>query len=285
MSAAIAWTDLLADATTTLSVPAAYSGSSFTETVAGSLQNVRERTKALTAKLTLSKGGSAPGGEIRFTGFSAQPMLARLLAMLSANSVVQAMTVTVLLYSDSAWTTLVHTSPAFDQANTPLWGPTIGDAYQLLSADFAVQSIAVRFVAAAPGSYALEIGRLWAGPALVLDGIGRDWKLAGQDSSVVRITPHRVVTQTRLARFNRLNAPMPRLTEAQAYGTNTTNSVCIDRLKYEAGKGSSVIVLPRTSSTLYMRRFGVYGVLENDVEIDHVAGPYYRSALVVGQTL
>lgn len=283
MSAAIAWTDLLADATASLSVPVAYAGTSFTETVAGSLVNVRDRTKAKRAQLTLSMGGAPPGGEIRFTGFTAEPKLARVLAMLAANSVVQGLTVTVLLYSDAAWTTLVHTSSAFDQANTPIWGSTAGDAYLLLSQDYSVQSIAVRFVAPAPGSYALEISRLWAGPAMVLPGIGRDWKCPTIDTSVVRITPYRVVTNTTLMRYRRLTAPLTRLTEAQAFGTNTTNSVCIDRLKHEAGKGSTVIVLPRTSSTLYMRRMGVYGVLENDVEIEHLSGPYYKSGLVVGE--
>lgn len=53
MSALIAWTNLLADATVTLSVPAAYAGTAWTETVAGSLANIRERTKANSARLTL----------------------------------------------------------------------------------------------------------------------------------------------------------------------------------------------------------------------------------------
>jgi len=285
VSAVIAWTDLLADATATLSIPDVYAGTIFFETVAGTLVNIRDRTKAQPANLTLLKGTAPPGGEIRFTGFTAQPMLARVLAMLSANSVVQGLTVTVRLYSDAAWTTLVHTSNPFDQGSTPIWGSTAGDAYLLLSQDHSVQSIAVRFVAPAPGSYLLEIGRLWAGPAMVLDGVGKNWKAPTLDNSLVRVTPHRVVTHTRLARYRKLTAPLPRLTEAQVFGINDTNSVCLDRMKFEAGKGSTVIVLPRTSSTLYMRRMGVYGVLENDVEIEHVTGPYYRSSLVVAETL
>jgi hypothetical protein len=128
-----------------------------------------------------------------------------------------------------------------------------------------------------------EIARLWVSDALVIpEGVEASWSLGYQDTGNLDVSGGLQYYEEPKARSRTLDCSLPKLETLQAFGfdegaTSAADVPCIQGLQMKAGKTSELIVLPRTSNPLWIRRLGIYGHLSEAVSIDHRSGPYYSA--------
>lgn len=135
-------------------------------------------------------------------------------------------------------------------------------------------------------SYA-EIGRLWLGNGILFElGADGDWTLSADDSGTVTTSAGRQAYQSKGVTTRRLNCSVTGMDSTIAFGFATDATMANDvpsmqALQAEAGTSGEVIMTPRTSSLLWMRRLGVYGRITDPINIQKLAGEYYGARITM----
>jgi hypothetical protein len=150
-----------------------------------------------------------------------------------------------------------------------------------------------RCVRVAPGWISTDadgwrsIGRLWIGDALILpNGVDARWQQGVLEFGQLDTSAGRQAYENPAARSRTLMCPLSKLDTMQAFGfdegdTSAADVPCIQSLQLDVGATGEVIVLPRTSSSIWMRRLGIYGHLAKPPTIAHESGPYFSTTLRV----
>lgn len=132
-----------------------------------------------------------------------------------------------------------------------------------------------------------EVGRVWLGDALVLaDGVDAQWELGATDAGRLDISAGLQAYEDPRPRARRIALSVTGVNTMTAFGfgdddTHAADVPSAQALTQEAGTTGEVIVLPRTSSPLWIRRLGVYGHMTDMPRIRHMSGPNYAIDLRV----
>lgn len=137
--------------------------------------------------------------------------------------------------------------------------------------------------ATAPGPY--ELGRVYMARAINLPlGVDARWSIGFKDSGNLENSEGQQFYENRGVRTRRLSFTCNVLTERQAYGIASGNISAYDEasfqaMQYYAGETSEVIIVPRSTTALDIRRLAIYGHLENAFSLNHDSGIYYSCSL------
>jgi hypothetical protein len=133
-----------------------------------------------------------------------------------------------------------------------------------------------------------EIGRLYIADGIdIPPGCDAGWELGGRDYGVLDRSSGLQYYADRRTRGRVLTMPMTGITTEIAYGFKDDATIgpagpSFDDLFNWSGTTGDVIVAPRASSPLWIRRTGVYGHLtEDSLRLRHIAGPRYECTLNV----
>ncbi len=167
----------------------------------------------------------------------------------------------------------------------PIPGTT--DRYDLFfpfTADVSAAAISLEFAYSAnPGSIYLEIGRLWAGPALVL-GWGTEFSVEFIDPSTVERGPGGSYAAQVRPRRKALNASFLAKTYAEALGTaGAASTLSLRHLAMEAGQSSPVVAVARTDSLHFLQTEGVFGLLTELPNPEHLGSHRFDARMRVEQ--
>lgn len=135
-----------------------------------------------------------------------------------------------------------------------------------------------------------QIGRLWVGNGLLLpDGCDSGWSISPIDPGRLDLSYGGQAYADRRVIGRRLRMSFGTLTSDLAYGFGDTqtgaagNNPCFQELQIVCGTTGELIMLPRLSTSHWIRRAGVYGHLADEFEIRHVAGPNYAVDLTMNE--
>jgi hypothetical protein len=128
-----------------------------------------------------------------------------------------------------------------------------------------------------PGTIYIEIGRIWAGPALVLDtGAQFDWEPI--DPSIVERGPSGGFSSQRLPTRKAIRMQWPAETYANALGTaGSTTALSLRHALMEAGMGAPVVYMGRTDSLHYLQTTSLFGLITEMPQIRHVGNNRWTS--------
>jgi len=138
-----------------------------------------------------------------------------------------------------------------------------------------------------PGVNYYEAGRLYISPALILPtGPDAGYSVGARDPSQIDESVDIQVYVDPKSRTRRLSMTFRALPTLIAYGIEEAGGDAFDvpslqDLQMAAGKSADIIVAPRADSPLWLRRTGIYGRLESEVDIRQVAGPNYATEITV----
>jgi hypothetical protein len=135
------------------------------------------------------------------------------------------------------------------------------------------------------GSYR-DIGRLWVSDALVIPaGVDGDFELDFIDTGTLDASDGSQFYESKKTRTRALRVNLSAMPAQTAYGFADNASSALDvpsiqGLQMEAGCTSEIIVLPRTTSGLWVRRMGVYGHVDANARptIRKTAGDSYSTS-------
>lgn len=134
-----------------------------------------------------------------------------------------------------------------------------------------------------------EIGRLYIADAIdVPEGCDADWELASRDYGELDRSAGLQYYADRRTRGRVLNMNLGAVPTNIAYGfadgaSTAGNVPSLDDFMNYSGNTGDVIVIPRSSSPLWIRRTGIYGHVEGEARLRHAAGPYYAMSLTVAE--
>lgn len=155
------------------------------------------------------------------------------------------------------------------------------DRYNLFfyfSADVACGGLSLEFAySSSPGTIYIEIGRIWAGPALVVD-TGAEFDFEAIDPSIVERGPSGGFSAQRLPTRKALRMAWPAETYANALGTaGATTTLSLRHFAMEAGLGAPVVAMGRTDSLHYLQTTSVYGLVTELPRLSHVGANRWSS--------
>lgn len=133
-----------------------------------------------------------------------------------------------------------------------------------------------------------SIGRLWLGPAIVIDGgVDDQWELDYVDPGAIVSSSGGQVYERPKPRRRVLRCNLSSLKSKHAFGMTAGVSggdvPSLQGLQMEAGLTGEVIVVPRSSSDLWNRRAAIYGHLDSSGRGSIVKneGDNYSTSLIV----
>lgn len=137
----------------------------------------------------------------------------------------------------------------------------------------------------------VKIGRIWIGNAVELpDGVDADWTFGVAEAGSVAVSRggQAYANRAQVVKTLSVNLSGEALDARQAFGIGVTTtpegqrhaSDWLSDAAITCGEQGNIIVVPRTSGDWPMRT-GIYGRLTNPIQIEHVAGDYYRSSIDV----
>jgi hypothetical protein len=134
-----------------------------------------------------------------------------------------------------------------------------------------------------PGTIYIEIGRIWAGPALVLN-TGSEFEFEAIDPSIVERGPSGGFSAQRLPTRKALHINWPGTTYATALGTaGATTTLSLRHFTMEAGLGAPVVAIGRTDSLHYLQTTGVYGLVTEMPRHMHVGANRWTTGARIEQ--
>jgi hypothetical protein len=128
-----------------------------------------------------------------------------------------------------------------------------------------------------------EFGRLWVGDALVIpEGVEASWQEGAIDPGAVDVADGGQAYENPKTRLRTLQCSLPKMTSVEAYGfdesaSSATDAPCIQGLQMRCGSSGEVLVLPRSSNPLWIRRLGIHGRCAEVPAIRSLKGPYYAT--------
>jgi hypothetical protein len=143
--------------------------------------------------------------------------------------------------------------------------------------------ITLKWAPVSDGAAGRVLGRLWISDALILPGgVDASWQQGVLEPGQLDASAGLQAYENRMDRPRTLSCSLPKLDTMQAYGFNEGDAsaadvACVQSLQLHAGATGEVIVLPRTSSSLWMRRLGIYGHMQEPPAIRHQKGPYFST--------
>ncbi|MEO5626919.1 MAG: hypothetical protein ABIQ70_13000 [Dokdonella sp.] len=134
-----------------------------------------------------------------------------------------------------------------------------------------------------------QIGRMWLGDSIAIDkGITTNWSMSVVDPGTLDLSAGQQAYENKKTRVRVLRCGYTGMPALQAYGfaegsTSAQDIPSIQDLQMTAGTTGEVIVLPRSTPSLWVRRAGVYGHLDAGTPptITHIAGDNYSVDLTV----
>lgn len=277
MSAVIAYNNLVDDAT--------LSGAA-TIVTGFPLANVQTRQLSTTARIATS------GTPEIIVDFGAQKAI-KLISLLGCNVNFGTANTTTVQYrpgTSGAWTTVAVTWPTDPVVSRAGLSKDAAPALHCVIESGIPNARQVRIQCGwgrLDGAAYYEIGRLWAGDALVLPaGVDGGWASGFDDPGKLDISAGLQAYESQRARPRTMRLSLSGLAALDAFGFSETANTAVERaslqgLQMYAGCTGEIIVLPRTSTSLWMRRIGIYGHLAQTFDIQHQAGPNYSAELSV----
>lgn len=134
-----------------------------------------------------------------------------------------------------------------------------------------------------PNDY-VEIGHVWVGDALPLDGIDAQWEHLPFDPSPVERGPSGGFSSRVQPIRNVLQASITGMTYEQAMGDpDDTSALSYRQMTREAGRSSPVLIIPSNASIHELQTMSIYGLFSNPPSYPHRAGRYFNSAFVLDE--
>lgn len=140
---------------------------------------------------------------------------------------------------------------------------------------------------------AVQLGGIWIGNAVVFDnGVDADWVWRAQDTSSLALSKGgqaytRPVPVTRALRIQLSGGS---LTDRLAFGRGVKENYVIEEPRYTSdwlsdaamhlGSNGTCVLIPRANlDDPFIEDASLYGRLTQPIEIEHIAGGYYRSSI------
>lgn len=137
-----------------------------------------------------------------------------------------------------------------------------------------------------PPNY-IELARVYVANALVLpNGVDATWSLGVDDSGSLDASHGRQWYEAAGVRTRRLDISIAQMPTEVAFGfpegaTSAYPQPSIQDLQLQAGATGEIVVVPRSSNGLWIRRAAVYGHMERAPAIRHAAGPNFSTQFSV----
>lgn len=152
--------------------------------------------------------------------------------------------------------------------------------YFLLSQDRSCNRAELRITLAASSSGYVEVGTMWAGPALVLPTTDSDWSSSSEDRSEVERGRGGALVAGRLPVLDEIDWPLTVLSYAQALGDPAAPTApCIRSMRAEAGIGAPVLLIQRSDDVHAAQVLSAYAALTELPEIRHQSGDNYGTRI------
>lgn len=134
----------------------------------------------------------------------------------------------------------------------------------------------------------IEIGRMWAGPAIVFPcGVGYEWGLSGVDPSRIYRSEGGGYAAFGYPTRKVISISNKGLTYAQAMGgvdqSNGEQIASLRDLFLGAGTSSPVVLISSDETQHEAQAGSVYGLIQTFPSLDHSGGRYYSTALRIEQ--
>lgn len=271
--ALLSWINYVDDAS---AAAASFSGSDVVLTAAANVLD-RQRAKRFRIEEGVSGGASTMGHQVTWSTAQDVDVVGAFGLMTSVGVGTVYLHNFEYLNSSDTWTNI-------SLANTTAqWAPAASSELPwqwIIRLDATVQAkgIRVEWILPALGDWA-EVGYMWAGPALILEGFEVGWDLKWRDHGKVNgPNPGGQKYPDRRSRYRVLTVSLPDV-ESVLLGDESTLGV--NDMLAAVGRTSDVLALPRTSSKHVMHCAGVLGLLDTDSGIQHQNGSYFRTQLVI----
>jgi hypothetical protein len=276
-------------------------GSTLTQTVGTTLagyplSNVQTRQLSRIAKFTSVGGGGGPIDSQISLDFGANKTI-RLVALLGLSDVAGVSSSDVVFeYSRNGTVWYQASTGLVSDAGVPELplgafiipgkaGPDLSppSTYSGVGVVARYVRITLKWAPVSDGAAGRVVGRLWVSDALVLPGgVEASWQQGAADTGGLDASDGLQMYEDPGPRPRTLSCSLSNLSTMQAYGfdegdASAADVACVQSLQLHAGATGEVIVLPRTSSALWMRRIGLYGHMSEPPAISHKTGPYYST--------
>lgn len=177
-----------------------------------------------------------------------------------------------------------------------MWVPPVDSEFprnnfRLLDQNYSgVRTIIIGFTDISGLDPAPEFGRLWAGPVWKPAGktARRNFRVQTRDQSVVERS---VGSQTYVdyrPRYRQLTCTIPKLSEAEAIGTEDGETPNLQDIGFEVGIGGEIIVIPTQSSNQAVHKLGIFGTFVEPPPVDFIpeaSGRKYETTFDVMESL
>lgn len=183
-------------------------------------------------------------------------------------------------------------------AESAIWVPPTGSQFPRHSYIVLPQAVSgvrtLRFEATDPSlSFAepAQFGRMWAGPVWRPSGktSDRNFNLQTRDDSVVSRSIGSQVYVDYKPRYRQLTCGIPKMTEAEAIGTDDGLTPNLQDIAFQVGRGGEVIVIPTQTSNQAIHKMGVYGIFLDPPTVNFIgankAGRIFSTDFDVIETL
>lgn len=104
-------------------------------------------------------------------------------------------------------------------------------------------------------------GRFWAGPVWRPEGktSASDFSARIMDDSTVNKSVGQQIYVDYVARYRQLSCSIPYMTEAEAFGAEDGDTLNLQDIAFEVGRGGAILVIPSQSNNQIIHKTGVYG--------------------------
>lgn len=200
-----------------------------------------------------------------------------------------AYTINVRVSNVSDFSTLIYSGSSSSTMNPLVGAPA--NVHHQLPAGTRGRYVQIRVQFSSPsGETFAEAGRVWIGDALSLPGsmdagVQAQWSISALDFGDLDVSAGFQHYASPKAKARRLGIDVL-CNDICAFGFDDNDAIhyaepSLQALQFEAGTTGEVIVIPRTTTPLWIQAVNVYGHIERPFDIQHVAGPNYRANLTV----
>lgn len=154
------------------------------------------------------------------------------------------------------------------------------NAFAILTADRSANRLRLLVQVAASGTDYVEVGKLWAGPAIVWGGIGAEWEMGFVDPSTVARSRGGALAATRLPVRRTLSLTKRGLSYADALGTaGSASTLSLRQALQDAGISAPVVAISSNADTHRLQVGSLFGAITEMPSINHIGAARFGTAL------
>lgn len=236
------------------------------------LANVASIDGSLKFEVDVDLGSALPIRCVAMLGIVKTGFLTNLQGQVTVNG-------SVKISSEPTHATPLFTGSLYTVANEKDGMPL--SVFCVVDAGIVGRYVRVRINEPLPGFQERSVGRLWISQAVVLSrGVDSQWTLDLVDPGSVEASAGGQWYESRRPLARRLSFSLTGAETDTTFGFDESEEIDpqVESLQIAAfalGSTGEAIVLPRTATSPWLNRLGVYGHLERPLQIRHLAGPKY----------